>query len=66
MEGIDTNRNFKNQKIYFNYFISGFDMAIPKDGDYVNNFSVEIEMNYNGRLKRVVIEMGFDYDEIMK
>jgi len=66
VEGIDSNRNFKNEKIYFDNSISGFDKAIPEDGDQVNNFSVEIQINENGRLKSLVIEMGFDYDKIMK
>ena len=33
VEGIDSNRNFKNEKNYFDNFISGFDKAIPEDGD---------------------------------
>lgn len=64
VQGIDSNRNFKNERIYFDDSIGGYDKNIPEDGDQVNNFSVEIEMNKEGRMRKVVIEMGFDYEEI--
>ena len=64
MGGIDTNRTFINEKLIFNESIGGFDKDIPEDGDQVNNFYVEIEMNEVGRLKKIEIVMGFDYDEI--
>ena len=64
VNGIDTNRTFINEKLIFNESIGGFDKDIPEDGDQVNNFYVEIEMNEVGRLKKIEIVMGFDYDEI--
>ena len=45
MGGIDTNRTFINEKLIFTESIGGFDKDIPEDGDRVNNFTVEIEMN---------------------
>ena len=64
VNGIDTNRTFINEKLIFTESIGGFDKNIPEDGDQVNNFSVEIEMNEVGRVKRVIIDMNFDYEEI--
>ena len=64
MGGIDTNRTFKKEKLIFTESIGGFDKDIPEDGDQVNNVTVEIEMNEVGRLKKIEIVMGFDYDEI--
>lgn len=37
---------------------------IPEDGEQINNVTVEMEMNEVGRLKRLEIVMGFDYDEM--
>ena len=62
--GIDTNRTFINEKLIFTESIGGFDKDIPEDGDRVNNFTVEIEMNEVGRLRKIEIVMGFGYDGI--
>ena len=64
VNGIDTNRTFINEKLIFNESIGDFDENIPEDGDQVNNVTVEVEMNEVGRLKKIEIVMGFDFDEI--
>lgn len=64
VNGIDTNRTFLNEKLIFDESIGGFDKDIPENGDQVNNVTVDIVMNEVGRLKKIEIVMGFDYDEI--
>ncbi len=64
VEGTDSNRTFVNQTLVFDESIGMYADDIPEDGEQINNVTVEIEMNEAGRLKRMVIDMGFDYDEI--
>ena len=64
IEGIDNKRTFINERLVFDESIGMYAKDIPEDGEQMNNVSVEMETNEKGRLTRMVIDMGFDYDEI--
>ena len=62
IEGIDNNRNFINKRLVFDESIGLYADDVPEDGEKINNVTVEMEMNEVGRLTRMVIDMGFEYN----
>jgi hypothetical protein len=64
VQALDNERSYKAVKLSFDNSISNFSLDIPEDGDQVNNYWVDIELNEAGRMKTLVISMQFDYDEI--
>ena len=62
IEGIDNNRTFINERFVFDESIGLYADDVPEDGEQINNVSLEMKMNEAGRLKRMVIDMGFEYD----
>ena len=62
IEGIDNNRTFINDRLVFDESIGLYADDLPEDGEQINNVNVEMEMNEAGRLTRMVIDMGFEYD----
>ena len=66
IEGKDSKRTFINERLVFVESIGLYAEDVPEDGEQINNVTVEMEMNEAGRSTRMVIDMGFDYDEIRK
>ena len=64
IEGIDNNRTFINKRLVFDESIGLYAEDISEDGEQINNVTVEMDMNEVGRLTRMVIDMGFEYDEM--
>ena len=64
IEGIDSNRILINKRLVFDKSIGLFADDVPEDGEQINNVTVEMDMNEVGRLTRMVIDMGFEYDEM--
>ena len=64
VEGVDNKRTFIKERLVFEESIGLYAEDIPEDGELVNNVFVEMETNEKGRLTKMVIDMGFEYDEI--
>ena len=62
IEGIDNNRNLIIKRLVFDESIGLYADDIPEDGEQINNVTVEMDINEAGRLTRIVIDMGFEYD----
>ena len=66
VQSLDDERTYKGVKFSFNESISNYSYAIPEDGDQINNYWADIELDEKGRMKTLVISMQFDYDELPK
>ncbi len=64
IEGIDNNRTFINEQLFFDESIGLYADDKLEDGEQINNVTVEMETNEAGRLTKMVIDMGFEYDKI--
>ena len=61
IQALDNERTYKNVKFSFDESMGYYSNDIPEDGEQVNNYGVDIELDEKGRMKTLVINMQFDY-----
>jgi predicted aldo/keto reductase-like oxidoreductase len=62
IQSLDNERRYKNVKFSFSESMGYYNNDIPEDGEQVNNYSADIELDEKGRMKTLIINMKFDYN----